>query len=244
MTDAVFLAAEAATVGPGASLLLDGPEGHHASVVRRLRVGEVIIVADGAGAAVRGPVTAVSKGRVEIEVTERLHRDVSPVRWTVAQALAKGDHADRALDLLTEVGVAEIVPWQAARCIVRWNGDRAEKSRAKWQAAVREATKQSRRFTVPAVAEPVGTAELAARVAEADLALILHEEATTPLAQVGLPESGEVLIIVGPEGGIDPAELQRLVEAGGVPVLISDAVLRTSTAGVVALAGCLNRPKL
>ena len=153
------------------------------------------------------------------------------------QALAKGDRSELAVEMMTEMGVSEIVPWQASRSIVRWSEERGVRSLTRWRSTVREAAKQSRRLNVPQVSEPVTTRQLAQRVASADLTLMLHEEADESIAEVDLPEAGTVLIIIGPEGGIAADELGELTRAGARPVSISDGVLRTSTAGVVALAG-------
>jgi 16S rRNA (uracil1498-N3)-methyltransferase len=143
--------------------------------------------------------------------------------------------------MMTEVGVAEIVPWQARRSVVRWSGERGDKALNRWRSTAREAAKQSRRLRVPAVGLPVDTAELVRAIGEVDCALILHEEATEPLAGVELPQHGTVMIVIGPEGGIAPPEIDELVAAGGRPVSISDGVLRASTAGVVALATVMSR---
>jgi 16S rRNA (uracil1498-N3)-methyltransferase len=222
---------------PGSVVSLDGDEGRHAVVVRRIRAGKSVMLSDGRGRGLRARVAEVGKDSLMASVTEHLAAPSSPLSYVVVQALAKGDRAELACEMLTEVGVHEIVPWQSARSIVRWSGDRGAKSLSRWRSTVREAAKQSRRLRVPQVSEPVTTAQLAARVAAAPLALVLHEEATARLPDVALPAAGEVLVIVGPEGGISPDELATLSEAGGRPVLVSDAVLRTSTAGVVALAG-------
>jgi 16S rRNA (uracil1498-N3)-methyltransferase len=139
--------------------------------------------------------------------------------------------------MMTEMGVQEIVPWQAARSIVRWSSERAARSIARWRSTAREAAKQSRRLTVPQVSEPVTTQQLTHLAASVDLALLLHKEGAESLAEVDLPATGTVLIIIGPEGGISAEELSELTRAGARPVSISDGVLRTSTAGVVALAG-------
>jgi 16S rRNA (uracil1498-N3)-methyltransferase len=157
--------------------------------------------------------------------------------------LAKGDRSELAVEMMTEIGVNEIVPWQASRSIVRWSPERAARSLAKWRSAAREAAKQSRRLNVPQVSEPVDTRQLVQRAASADLALVLHEEAQESIAEVDLPRAGTVLIIIGPEGGISAEELGELTGAGARPVSISDGVLRTSTAGVVALAGLKLRRK-
>lgn len=235
MTDALFLAAlDNPRVGD--EVELTGDEGRHATMVRRIRVGETIMVSDGAGLGVRGEVTAAERGSLVMRVDELLHAADRPLTYCVAQALAKGDRAELAVEMLTEVGVDEIVPWQASRSIVKWVPERAERHLMRWRSTAREATKQSRRLRMPIVSMPMTTRELALRVQQVALALVLHEDATTLLGDIDLPEAGEVLLIVGPEGGITPEELAEFEAAGGRPVRVADGVLRTSTAGLVGLA--------
>jgi 16S rRNA (uracil1498-N3)-methyltransferase len=199
------------------------------------------VLADGLGRCVVGPVVATGKQSITVQVTSLRVEEPPAVRFVVAQALAKGDRGELAVELLTEVGVSEILPWQASRSIVRWSGERGSKGLTRWRSTAREAAKQSRRLWTPVVEDPVGTTELAARVATADVALLLHEEAAHALADMALPAAGEVLLVVGPEGGITPDELEVLTEAGGRPTLLTPHVLRTSTAGVVACAGLMLR---
>jgi 16S rRNA (uracil1498-N3)-methyltransferase len=151
----------------------------------------------------------------------------------VVQALPKGDRAELAVELLTEVGVDEIVPWAASRSIVQWTGERGVKARAKWQRTAAEAAKQSRRTRVPHVAEPVGLADVTARTGTV---LVLHEAATEPLSTTALPGTGEIVLVVGPEGGVSDEELAALTAAGARPVRLGEMVLRTSTAGAAAVA--------
>lgn len=243
MTDPLFLVDTLADPLPvvGSSVDLTGEEGRHAVVVRRLRVGESLMLADGRGHAVRGEVSAVAKASLTLTVTGHLHSPPTAVTYVAVQALAKGDRSELALEMLTEMGVHEIVPWQSSRSIVRWSAERGDKSLARWRSTVREATKQSRRLRIPTVSEPLTTKALAARIAETDLALVLHEDAVETLAGVSVPTAGTVLLVIGPEGGISPDELAAFAAAGARTVVISDGVLRTSTAGVVALAGLLLR---
>jgi 16S rRNA (uracil1498-N3)-methyltransferase len=239
VTDPLFFTSDLVASWPavGEPFTLTGPDGRHAATVRRIRAGESIMVGDGQGQGVRGVVREVGRDTVLLEVTESLSAPKRERRMVVAQALAKGDRAELAVEMLTEIGVDEIVPWPAARSVVRWSADRVERSLAKWRATAREAAKQSRRLRIPAIREPAPTAALATRVAAADLALVLHEEATDWIGDVDFPATGEIMIIVGPEGGIAPDELEAFVGASACPALISDGVLRTSTAGVVAIAG-------
>lgn len=243
MTAPLFLAPELADPLPpvGGELLLGGDEGRHAAVVRRIGPDEVVLVADGRGRGVRARVLEASNAGLRLEVLEQLDAPEPALRVVAVQALAKGDRSELAVEMLTEVGVTEIWPWQASRSIVRWSAERREKSLARWRSTAREAAKQSRRLRVPEVRPVLSTAQLCAAFADVDLALVLHEEATTPLRDVPLPAHGTVAVVVGPEGGIAAEELERFGAAGARPVLVSDAVLRTSTAGVVAVAGLLLR---
>ena len=233
MSDALFLA-RFDQVRIGGIVEVTGDEARHAVVVKRTRPGESVLLADGAGRAVRGRVVAAEKNRLALEVTEILASPPRAHRFVVAQALAQGDRSELAVEIMTELGVDEILAWQASRSIVRWQGERGAKSLGRWAATAREATKQSRRFRVPEVSA-ADTSRVVERIGAAELALVLHESAEKTLSRVNLPEAGEILLIVGPEGGISPDELERFQQAGAVPVRISDGVLRTSTAGAIAI---------
>ncbi|GGJ74321.1 ribosomal RNA small subunit methyltransferase E [Pilimelia anulata] len=215
---------------------LTGPEGHHAADVARLRVGEAVLVGDGRGTVADATVAAVGRGSVDLALGARRAHPAAAPRLTVVQGLPKGDRGELAVELMTEVGVDAIVPWAARRCVTVWRGERGERARAKWAAAARAATKQARRPWLPEVAEPATTAGVAGRVAAAAAAFVLHEAAAAPLSAAALPAAGELLLVVGPEGGIDEAELAALAAAGAVPVRLGPTVLRTSTAGPAALA--------
>jgi 16S rRNA (uracil1498-N3)-methyltransferase len=244
VTDPLFLVEELTADGPtevGSDVLVGGREGHHAAVVRRIAVGERVLVGDGRGAGVRGSVVEASKAGLRVRVDELLAAPEPALRLVVVQALAKGDRSELAVEMLTEVGVHAIVPWQASRSVVRWSAERGDKALARWRSTVREAAKQSRRLRVPEVTEVVSTKALVGRLGSAELALVLHEEATEPIADVALPVAGEVLVVVGPEGGISPDELAAFAATGARIVRVGEHVLRTSTAGVVALSALLNR---
>lgn len=232
MTDALFLVD---SVPESGAYRLDGAEGHHAADVVRMRVGETLLLGDGVGAVADCMVSAVARGALDVEVTGYRRRPAREPRLVVAQALAKGDRGELAVQAMTEVGVDEIVPWQAARSVVRWQGERGARALARWRATAREAAKQSRRAWLPTVADAAGTAALAARLA-GHTAYVLHEDADTPLAAAPMPPAGTVLLVVGPEGGVAPDELAAFTAAGATPVRLGPEVLRTSTAGVAALA--------
>ncbi|WP_127783450.1 16S rRNA (uracil(1498)-N(3))-methyltransferase [Rhodococcus sp. X156] len=222
----------------GATAVLDGAEGRHAATVRRLRSGERVLLTDGRGGVADCTVTTVGRDRLELAVQAR--QDVAPAvpQVTVVQALPKGERSDLAVELATEAGVDAVVPWQAARCVARWQGPKADKGVQRWQSTATQAAKQSRRAHVPEVAPLHSTtevAELVARtVAEGGHALVLHESAQAPMADLVL-DGPRVLLVVGPEGGIADDELAVLTAQGAVAVHLGPTVLRTSTAAAVAL---------
>jgi 16S rRNA (uracil1498-N3)-methyltransferase len=228
-------------VTSGGIVTVEGHEAHHAVVVRRLRVGEQVTLADGLGLVATGEVGATTKRSFDVRVTSvDVVAEPSP-SVTVVQALPKGERGELAVEVLTEIGVQRIVPWAAARSVAVWKGERAAKSHAKWQSTAREAAKQARRAWHPEVSLLASTVDVGALVSGADLAVVLHEDAIEPLGAIAVPDEGEILVVVGPEGGLTDDEVAGFVAAGAVAVRLGDEVLRTSTAGVAAVAALLAR---
>ncbi|GIH59952.1 16S rRNA (uracil(1498)-N(3))-methyltransferase [Microbispora siamensis] len=240
MTVPVFLSDAAGQAAD--TIVLDGPEGRHAAAVRRLRPGERIDLTDGAGRVAECTVTAAGKDSLTAEVLRRFEVPPPRPRLVVVQGLPKGDRGELAVEMMTEAGVDVIVPWAAARCVTQWKGDRAAKALARWRGTAREAAKQARRFHLPEVTEQATTAAVGSLVSTAALAVVLHEEAAEPLSRLPLPEEpGDIVMVVGPEGGVTEEEIATLREAGATPALLGPTVLRTSTAGVAAAAVLLSR---
>ena len=220
----------------GSVLVLRGPEGRHAATVKRIGIGEPVLLADGLGQRADAVVESVGLGELRLRVRAIAYDPQPDPRFVLVQALTKGDRDEQAIEAATELGVDEVVPWQAIRSIVIWRGERAARSLRKWESVVLAATKQSRRARVPLVSEPANQAGVIGRIEEAALAVVLHEEAAVPLAGLELPPAGDVVLIVGPEGGISPDELSAFVGAGAVAARLGASVLRSSSAGPAALA--------
>lgn len=235
MSPPVFYA-PAANLVAGGRVVLDGAEGHHAATVRRLRVAEHVLLTDGAGTAADCLVDQVGRDQLTLTVGSVRLTPAAVPRLVVVQALPKGDRGETAVETLTEVGVDVIVPWAATRCVTQWRDARAAKALQRWRAVAREAAKQSRRTRWPEVTELSDTGAVCARLAAASLAVVLDEGADRPLARAAVPAAGDVVVVVGPEGGLDDAELAAFCAAGAAPYRLGDSVLRTSTAGTVAAA--------
>lgn len=244
MSNPVFFTAAGALDGmaPGGLFVLEGPEARHAVTVKRLSPGEAVDIADGAGTRMTGKVVSAAPSGLEVECGTVAAEPRPDIRLVLVQALAKGDRDELAIETATELGIDAVIPWQSERSIVRWKGDRAARAHAKWQSSVAAAAKQARRAWIPEVRPAVESAGLCAAVEAADLAVILHEDAVRPLRSVleAWPGRGgegprEVLLIVGPEGGISPREVTKLCSAGAVTALLGHHVLRSSTAGPAAV---------
>jgi len=245
----LFVAGAGALDGtvPGAALTLDGDEGRHAATVRRIRAGEVVDVADGAGRVARCLVERVERDRLVL-VAQALHDvPVPSPRLVLVQALAKGGRDEAAVETATEYGVDAVIPWQAERSVVQWSGERGERSRRRWGAVALAAAKQSRRARVPVIEPVASTAALVSRTVAGrpaeigepagEQVLVLHEDADRSLAGLPLTAGAQaLLLVVGPEGGISERELADLVGAGAHAVRLGPEVLRASSAGPAALA--------
>jgi 16S rRNA (uracil1498-N3)-methyltransferase len=225
-------------VPSGTHAVLDGPEGHHAATVRRLQPGEALVLADGRGAAAACVVETVQgKDSLALRVARTWHVPEPRPRVVLAQALAKGDRGELAVELATETGVDVITPWRAGRSIAKWDeGPRGAKALARWRSTAREAAKQSRRAWVPDVTEPVTTRQLAEVVRKSAIALVLDAASSVGIRDVELPGDGDILLVVGPEGGISESESETLRAAGAQVVRLGPTVLRTSTAAAVAIS--------
>ena len=252
MTLPVFLAEDLTpaleSLSVGDSATLGGAEGHHAASVRRIGAGEWVDVVDGLGLRATCEVSGSDKSTLSLIVRELVHEDAPSPEVILVQALAKGGRDEAAVEICTEIGIDRVVPWASQRAIVQWKGPKAEKRRTKWEGVARAAAKQSRRAYVPVVEDVKDSRELASWVTsligEAGVAFVCHEEATESLgaALARIQESSEegalparITLIVGPEGGIGPEETAQLLDAGARTIGLGDNVLRSSTAGAVAL---------
>jgi 16S rRNA (uracil1498-N3)-methyltransferase len=235
----VFVVDSAALAGD--PITLDGDEGRHAVVVKRLRVGETLVLTDGRGQAAECEVVSVAKASLEAAVLVRRSASPAQPRLVVVQAIPKGDHAERAVDLLTEIGADVIVPWAAERNVVTWKGDRAVKALHRWRVTATAAAKQSRRLWHPEIRDLHGTDDVLALVRDAAAAYVLHETVATPLTGAAIPADGDVLLVVGPEGGITEDEVSAFTDAGARAVRLGPEVLRSSSAGMAAAALVLSR---
>ena len=208
--------------------------------MRRLAPGERVDLTDGAGLLAECEVIAArpASGELDVAVLARRSEPEPPCPVTVVQAILKGDRGELAVELMTEVGIDTIVPWAAERCVARWRPDREDKALHRWRSSSREAAKQSRRSRFPEVTGQAQTAEVIDRVHGAALAVLLDPQAgpslTAVLRSAAGPAAGEIVLIVGPEGGVSPRESVELTAAGAVPARLGPSVLRGSTAGAVA----------
>lgn len=232
----------------GERAALSGSEGRHAASVRRIGAGEWVDVVDGAGLRLRCEVSGADKSSLSLIVREVVQEESPRPQIVLVQALAKGGRDEAAVEICTEIGIDRVIPWASRRAIVQWKGPKAEKGRVKWEGVARAAAKQSRRAFVPAVEDVKDSRELASWVRaltdEAGVAFVCHEEATVSLgaALAHVQDScvdgtlpARIALIVGPEGGIDAEETAQLVDAGARVISLGANVLRSSTAGAVAL---------
>jgi len=225
----LYLSSALQSAAVGSRVVLLGEDAKHAITVARTRVGERLSIGNGRGLVVSGVVEAVDPGQLTLVVDGVREEPLpSPELWLV-QALAKGDRDELAVQAATELGASGVIPFAASRSVSRWDAAKAEKGRARWEAIVREASKQSIRAWVPVV-EPVRSATA---IAGLESVLVLDPTANVRLSEVALPTAGRIHLVVGPEGGIDEKEFSVL---GGTRVRLGSEVLRTSTAGPAALA--------
>lgn len=230
----LYLREDLEDVEVGARLSLTGAEAKHAATVNRTRPGESVLIGNGRGLVASGEVIEATNAEltIDVEAVSRVERPSPSI--TLVQALAKGDRDELAVQAATELGVDAVLPWSASRSVSRWEGAKVAKGRDRWAAIVREASKQSIRAWTPEVGELATTKQVAA-LAATHRVLVLEPGATDALTAIR-PDGRPLALVVGPEGGIAPQELEVFRAAGAEVVRLGDTVLRTSTAGPAALA--------
>jgi 16S rRNA (uracil1498-N3)-methyltransferase len=239
MTAAEFLVNPGEISKDTKSFTLDGDEGRHAATVKRMREGEVIHLCDGQGSRAVATVVKVHKHSLDLTIDNFTFEDAPEPRFVVVQALAKGERAELAIEMLTEVGADAIIPWRAEHSIGKW--DSVDKGLEKWRRTSRESAKQSRRAWIPEISNLQTTEQVCELMSQAQSVFVLHESADQALAACAIREQGTIMIVVGPEGGISPAELAAFSNAGARVVHMGASVMRTSTAGAIAVGGLLMR---
>jgi 16S rRNA (uracil1498-N3)-methyltransferase len=239
MSAAEFLISPGEITSETKTFTLAGEEGRHAATVKRMRTGEIINLCDGQGIRAIAAVTKVHKHSIDVDITSVSFEEAPEPRFVVVQALAKGERAELAVEMLTEVGADAIIPWKAEHSIGKWDAD--NKGLEKWRRTSRESSKQSRRAWIPEISALHTTAEICELMSKAQSVFVLHESADQALAACAIREQGTIMLVVGPEGGISPDELAAFAAAGARVVHMGASVMRTSTAGAIAVGGLLMR---
>ena len=236
MVEPLFISPIPSDTKTGSKIRISGAEAKHAMSVRRLQVGEAIAVSDGQGNKARGKVSQLSKDFLELDVESLEELERPTPKLVLVQALAKGDRDEMAVQACTELGIQTVIPWQSERSVSIWKPEKQDKHRVRWQTIATEAAKQSLRPFIPVVEQVLGTRELAERLKQFDLTLVLDPTSTTALTGISVAGHQSIAIVVGPEGGISPEELEVFRSAGLSLVGLGSGILRTSTAGVAVVS--------
>lgn len=215
----------------GATYEFANEDALHAIRVLRIKSGEFFNLSDGKGAWSHVEAKDVHKKHITVEVLSSGVQEPLDTHFTVIQAVPKGDRIKESVELSTEGGVDRIVMWKASRSI-----GKSDEKIEKLQTTAREASKQSRRFRIPEILGVATTSAVVDQIAQADLAIVLHESATLKLSQIVTPGCKRVAIIIGPEGGLTDEEIETFAAAGAKVALMGRPILRSAHAGLAALS--------
>jgi 16S rRNA (uracil1498-N3)-methyltransferase len=217
----------------GNSQLLDKDEAHHAIKVLRVNIGEEIMISDGSGNWVSGPIEELGKKTLLIKVSNQGQKKLNKPELVIVQAITKSDRNKEMLELITVAGVDRIIPWQSDRSISKWQSDSADK----WELTIKESCKQARRVVMPKLSKSINSKQLGEELSSVPYSIIFHEAASTNFSEVNVPSDiSSIYLIIGPEGGITDEELLMLKGTTSNIVRLGEPVLRSAHAGFAALA--------
>jgi len=226
----------------GETVEIVGADGHHLQRVRRLRVGEHMTLADGCGAWRRYDIESIASGRLGLGARSGrfLEPQIVP-RVVLALALTKGAALDNVVARCTELGVARVIPLRTRRCVVRWTQGQAEHGVERLRFTARQAAEQSRRARIPEISPVADLASISDQPG-----VVVADPRGVPVSMLppparGEPPSDEWIVVVGPEGGLDPAELESLGRAARL--CLGPHILRAETAPIAATVLLLDRAR-
>jgi 16S rRNA (uracil1498-N3)-methyltransferase len=222
----------------GDRVIFDAGETRHLARVLRLRAGDEVSALDGRGHELRVRLASVGRHAAEGVVLEtRPVATESAFRLTLAQSIPKGEKMEAVIRMSTELGVHRVVPLVTDRTVAAPGAERGTARITRWQRVAREAATQSGRGAVPEVDTPRPLGVWLEERRSEELLLCLWESGTTPLAARLPPDPvAAATVLIGPEGGLSSGEVQAAAAAGAVVAGLGPRILRTETAGPVALA--------
>lgn len=220
----------------GSTAVIDGADARHIAGALRMAVGEALTLCDGAGTDYACTITALGKDTVEATVDAAAPTASEPtLAVTLYMGMPKGDKLELVIQKAVELGVTAVVPVITARSIVRVGGKDAEKKQVRLQRIAAEAAGQSGRGIIPTVVAPISWKAALARL-ESENTLLCYEGGGAPIGTLVNPADTAVSLVVGPEGGFDPAEVEAIKAAGGKIATLGPRILRCETAPLAALA--------
>lgn len=221
----------------GDELSLEGDRARYVSRALRLRPGDRFILFDGSGGEYRVAITRITKNRVDVLPESFEQRSVeSALAIRLLQGVAKGERMDTVVQKATELGVARISPVLTEYSVTRLDEDKALRRASHWQRIAISACEQSGRNTVPQVDTPRALAGVLQRPNRLPgQRLVLSPDAATQIGSAALADT-PVTLLVGPEGGLSPVEIESSINAGFVALSMGPRILRTETAAIAALA--------
>ena len=229
------------TPAVGGSAVIEGGDARHIAGALRMAVGETLTLCDGCGTDYACTITAVERELVTLSVDAATPTTAEPtLAVTLYMGLPKGDKMELIIQKCVELGVTAIVPVAMSRCIVKLDGKDAAKKQARWQKIADEAAGQSGRGILPVVETPISWKQALTRFAEENT-LLCYEGGGAPIGTLVTPADNAVSLVVGPEGGFDPAEVEAVTAVGGRIATLGPRILRCETAPIAAMAVLMER---
>lgn len=219
---------------PHEALELSESAANHVARVLRMREQAALVIFNGEGGEYQARITHIEKRRVVVSLNEFINRDVeSPLRLTLAQGISRGERMDYTLQKAVELGITTIVPLLTEHCVVELKGERLEKRLEHWRGVVIGACEQCGRNRLPEL-QPVMTLSAWLTKSVEGKRLLLDHRAEGSINT--LDPASSFTLLVGPEGGLSPAEQQQAISSGYQGIRLGPRVLRTETAALVALS--------